>query len=228
MSEQIRSLEPTSVWNHFADLNAVPRPSKKEERVIQFMVDFGNSLGLPTEVDHVGNVFIRKQASKGMEERTPVVLQAHLDMVHQKNNDTDFDFATQGIDMYVDGDWVKARGTTLGADNGMGVAYIMAVLSSTDIPHPAIDALFTIDEETGMTGALELKGGMLNGKILLNIDTEDDDELPSVVLGNRYQCYRKVAMEPSRRFFRIQNYCSWSEWRTQWNGYSQGWEMPIS
>ena len=151
MSKQIRGLEPTSVWNHFADLNAVPRPSKKEERVIQFMVDFGNSLSLPTEVDHAGNVFIRKQASKGMEERTPVVLQAHLDMVHQKNNDTDFDFATQGIDMYVDGDWVKARGTTLGADNGMGVAYIMAVLSSTDIPHPAIDALFTIDEETGMT-----------------------------------------------------------------------------
>ena len=96
-----------------------------------------------------------------MEERTPVVLQAHLDMVHQKNNDTDFDFATQGIDMYVDGDWVKARGTTLGADNGMGVAYIMAVLSSTDIPHPAIDALFTIDEETGMTGALNLKEACL-------------------------------------------------------------------
>ena len=196
MSEQIRGLEPTSVWNHFADLNAVPRPSKKEERVIQFMVDFGNSLGLPTEVDHVGNVFIRKQASKGMEERTPVVLQAHLDMVHQKNNDTDFDFNTQGIDMYVDGDWVKARGTTLGADNGMGVAYIMAVLSSTDIPHPAIDALFTIDEETGMTGALELKGGMLNGKILLNIDTEDDDELTIGCAGGiDINATREVAME---------------------------------
>ena len=196
MSEQIRGLEPTSVWNHFADLNAVPRPSKKEERVIQFMVDFGNSLGLPTEVDHVGNVFIRKQASKGMEERTPVVLQAHLDMVHQKNNDTEFDFNTQGIDMYVDGDWVKARGTTLGADNGMGVAYIMAMLSSTDIPHPAIDALFTIDEETGMTGALELKGGMLNGKILLNIDTEDDDELTIGCAGGiDINATREVAME---------------------------------
>ena len=145
MSSEVRGLEPQSVWNHFADLNAVPRPSKKEERVIQFMVDFGNSLGLSTEVDHIGNVFIRKPATAGMEDRTPVVLQAHLDMVHQKNNDTDFNFDTQGIDMYVDGDWVKARGTTLGADNGMGVAYIMAVLSSTDIPHPAIDALFTID-----------------------------------------------------------------------------------
>jgi dipeptidase D len=196
MSEQIRGLEPTSVWNHFADLNAVPRPSKKEERVIQFMVDFGKSLGLPTEVDHIGNVFIRKPASIGMEERTPLVLQAHLDMVHQKNNDTDFDFNTQGIDMYVDGDWVKARGTTLGADNGMGVAYIMAVLSSSDIAHPAIDALFTIDEETGMTGALELKGGMLNGKILLNIDTEDDDELTIGCAGGiDINATRKVTME---------------------------------
>ena len=198
MSSEVRGLEPRSVWNHFADLNAVPRPSKKEERVIQFMVDFGNSLGLPTEVDHIGNVFIRKPATSGMEDRTPVVLQAHLDMVHQKNNDTDFDFDTQGIDMYVDGDWVKARGTTLGADNGMGVAYIMAVLSSTDIPHPAIDALFTIDEETGMTGALELKGGMLNGKILLNIDTEDDDELTIGCAGGiDINATREVAMEPS-------------------------------
>ena len=177
MSEAVRSLSPSNVWNHFADLNAVPRPSKKEERVIKFMVDFGQSLGLPTEVDHIGNVFIRKPASPGMEGRTPVVLQAHLDMVHQKNNGTDFNFDTEGIRMTVDGDWVKADGTTLGADNGIGVAFIMAILSSTDIAHPAIDALFTIDEETGMTGALELKGGMLNGKILLNIDTEDDDEL---------------------------------------------------
>ncbi|REK58856.1 MAG: aminoacyl-histidine dipeptidase, partial [Bacteroidetes bacterium] len=198
MSSEVRGLEPQSVWNHFADLNAVPRPSKKEERVIQFMVDFGNSLGLPTEVDHIGNVFIRKPATAGMQDRTPVVLQAHLDMVHQKNNDTDFDFDTQGIDMYVDGDWVKARGTTLGADNGMGVAYIMAVLSSKDIPHPAIDALFTIDEETGMTGALELKGGMLNGKILLNIDTEDDDELTIGCAGGiDINASRKVNMEPS-------------------------------
>src|SRR5210317_1942137 len=177
MSSEVRGLEPTSVWNHFADLNAVPRPSKKEERVIQFMVDFGNSLGLSTEVDHIGNVFIRKPATSGMEDRTPVVLQAHLDMVHQKNNDTDFDFDTQGIDMYVDGDWVKARGTTLGADNGMGVATIMAILESTDIQHPAIEALFTIDEETGMTGAMGLKGGLLSGGILLNLDTEEDDEI---------------------------------------------------
>jgi dipeptidase D len=112
-----------------------------------------------------------------MENRKTVVLQGHLDLVHQKNNDTDFDFLTQGIDMYVDGDWVRARGTTLGADNGLGVAAIMAILESSNIPHPAIDALFTIDEETGMTGALNLKGGILKGEILLNLDTEEDDEI---------------------------------------------------
>ena len=126
MSKEVRALAPNAVWNHFADLNAVPRPSKKEERVIQFMVDFGHSLNLPTEVDHIGNVFIRKSASAGMEDKTPVVLQAHLDMVHQKNNDTIFDFDKEGIKMVVDGDWVKAQGTTLGSDNGMGVAFIMA------------------------------------------------------------------------------------------------------
>lgn len=177
MSIDLRTLEPSAMWGYFQELNAVPRPSKKEERVIQFMVDFGNGLGLETEVDHIGNVLIRKPASKGMEDRTPIVMQSHLDMVHQKNNDTSFDFETEGIKMVVDGDWVKAKGTTLGADNGIGVASIMAILASNDIAHPAIDALFTIDEETGMTGALELKGGWLKGKILLNLDTEDDDEL---------------------------------------------------
>jgi dipeptidase D len=177
MSEQIRSLAPEVLWNHFADLNAVPRPSKKEERVIAFMKSFGASLGLETATDEVGNVIIRKPATPGMEQKAQIVLQSHLDMVHQKNSDTVFDFDTQGIDMYVDGDWVKARGTTLGADNGIGVSAIMSLLSSTDIPHPAIEALFTIDEETGMTGALSLKGGVLNGKILLNLDTEADNEL---------------------------------------------------
>jgi dipeptidase D len=177
MSTEVRNLEPKALWNKFADLNAVPRPSKKEERVIQFMKDFGNHLGLETFEDEIRNVIIRKPATKGMENRKPIVLQGHLDMVHQKNNDTTFDFDTQGIDMYVDGDWVRAKGTTLGADNGLGVAAIMAVLESTDIAHPAIEALFTIDEETGMTGALNLKGGILQGEILLNLDTEEDDEI---------------------------------------------------
>ncbi len=177
MSQEIRNLEPKDLWNKFADLNAVPRPSKKEDRVIEFMKNFGTSLGLETFEDEIRNVIIRKSATAGMENRKPIVLQGHLDMVCQKNNDTNFDFDTQGIDMYVDGDWVRARGTTLGADNGLGVAMMMAILESKTIAHPAIDALFTIDEETGMTGALNLKGGILKGEILLNMDTEEDDEI---------------------------------------------------
>lgn len=177
MNSEIRELEPKALWNKFADLNAVPRPSKKEERVIAFIKDFGKSLALETIVDKVGNVIIKKPATKDMEDRKPIVLQSHLDMVHQKNNDTTFDFENQGIQMYVDGDWVRAKGTTLGADNGLGVATIMAILESTDIEHPAIEALFTIDEETGMTGAKGLEGGLLKGEILLNLDTEEDDEI---------------------------------------------------
>ena len=185
MSQAVRELEPRALWNHFSDLNEIPRASKKEERVIAFMKKFGQDLDLETIEDEVGNVIIRKPASPGMENKTPIVMQSHLDMVHQKNNDTDFDFDTEGIKMIVEEDWVKAKGTTLGADNGIGVATIMAVLKSTDIAHPAIDALFTIDEETGMTGALGLKGGLLNGKILLNLDTEDDDELTIGCAGGR-------------------------------------------
>jgi dipeptidase D len=173
----IQNLEPKSIWKNFSLLNAVPRASKKEQQVIDFIKSFGNSLNLYVYEDEVGNVIIKKPASVGLENKPPVCLQSHLDMVHQKNNDTNFDFATQGIDMYVDGDWVKARGTTLGADNGMGVAAIMTILESSDIPHPAIEALFTIDEETGMTGALALKGGLLDAKYMLNLDTEEDNEL---------------------------------------------------
>jgi dipeptidase D len=177
MSTEVRNLEPKALWNNFADLNAVPRPSKKEERVVAFVKEFGQRLGLETIQDEIGNVIIKKPATPGMEDRKTVLIQSHVDMVHQKNADTDFDFNTQGIDMYVDGDWVKARGTTLGADNGIGVASIMTLLASTDIAHPAIEALFTIDEETGMTGALGLKGGLLQADIMLNLDTEDDTEL---------------------------------------------------
>jgi dipeptidase D len=177
MSDNVRTLEPQSLWSHFSDLNAIPRPSKKEERVIAFMKSFGESLGLPTFVDPIGNVIIKKPATPGMEDRQTVVLQSHLDMVHQKNADTEFDFDKEGIKMFVDDDWVKAKGTTLGADNGIGVATIMALLSSSDIPHPSLEALFTIDEETGMTGAQELQEGILDGTILLNLDTEDDREL---------------------------------------------------
>jgi dipeptidase D len=174
---EIRHQDPKALWNHFADLNAVPRPSKKEEKVIAFMENFGKNLGLETIIDHAGNVIIKKPGSPGMENKTAVALQSHLDMVHQKNADTIFDFDTEGIKMFVEGDWIKAQGTTLGADNGIGVATIMALLSSKDIAHPPLEALFTIDEETGMTGALELKGGLLSAKYMLNLDTEEDTEL---------------------------------------------------
>lgn len=177
VNKNIAQLEPTLLWKNFAALNAVPRPSKREARVIAFAKAFGESLQLPTAIDTVGNVIIRKPATSGMENRETVVLQSHLDMVHQKNNATQFDFETEGIRMFIDGDWVKAAGTTLGADNGIGVAAIMALLESTDIPHPPLEALFTIDEETGMTGAMGLEAGWLSGNIMLNLDTEDDDEL---------------------------------------------------
>lgn len=173
----VRNLEPKVLWNHFAEINAIPRASKKEDQIVEYMVAFGKDLGLETIVDPVKNVIIRKPATPGMENRKTVVLQSHLDMVHQKNSDSDFDFDNEGIKMFIDGDWVRANGTTLGADNGLGVAAIMSVLSSQTVEHPAIEALFTIDEETGMTGAQGLEAGYLNGEILLNLDTEEDDEI---------------------------------------------------
>ena len=170
-------LQPNRLWHFFEQLNAIPRPSKKEDAVRDWVVHLGHSWGFHTATDEVGNVLIRKPGARGLEGSQTVVLQSHLDMVCQKNNDTSFDFETQGIDMFIDGDWVRARGTTLGADNGIGVAAILALLESTEIPHPPLEALFTIDEETGMTGALGLKGGFLTGSVLFNLDTEDDDEL---------------------------------------------------
>lgn len=173
----ITQLEPKIIWKNFSALNSIPRPSKKEERVIAFMKKFGENLGLETKVDETGNVIISKPATSGMENRKPIVMQGHLDMVCQKNNDVNFDFETQGIQMEIQDDWVKAKGTTLGADNGLGVAAIMSVLESKNIAHPALEALFTIDEETGMTGAIGLKPNQLHGEILLNLDTEEDDEI---------------------------------------------------
>lgn len=173
----INYLEPQLVWNNFSNLNAVPRPSKKEEQVIAFILHFAKELDLESIMDATGNIIIRKPATLGMEDRKMVTLQSHLDMVHQKNADVVFDFDTQGIDMVIEGDWVMAKGTTLGADNGLGVAAIMAVLESKHIKHPPLEALFTIDEETGMTGAFGLRGGILKGDILLNLDTEEDDQI---------------------------------------------------
>lgn len=174
---EVKNLEPQELWQNFISLNAIPRASKKEEQVIAFMMGFGQQLGLETIKDPIGNVMIRKPASAGMEDRKTVILQSHLDMVHQKNTDTAFDFETQGIEMFAKGDWVKAKGTTLGADNGIGVATIMTLLAADHIVHPPLEAMFTVDEETGMTGAKQLDPANFTGTILLNLDTEEDDEL---------------------------------------------------
>ncbi|MBC8343355.1 MAG: aminoacyl-histidine dipeptidase [Bacteroidetes bacterium] len=177
MNNEILNLQPKELWKHFYSLTQIPRPSKKEERIIEFIKKFGEDLGLETIVDKTGNVIIKKPATPGMEDKLGVVLQGHLDMVPQKNSDKVHDFEKDPIETIVDGEWVRANGTTLGSDNGMGVAATMAVLESTDMIHPAIEGLFTIDEETGMTGAFGLEPGILNGDILINMDSEDEGEL---------------------------------------------------
>jgi len=174
---QLLTLEPKSLWKYFYELTQIPRPSKHEENVRQYVVEFGKQHGLSTVVDEIGNVIISKPATPGMETRQGVVLQAHLDMVPQKNEDTAHDFLNDPLKPFVDGDWVKAEGTTLGADNGIGVAAALAILASKEIKHGPVEALFTIDEGTGMTGAFELKPGVLKGDILLNMDSEDEGEL---------------------------------------------------
>lgn len=175
MINEIRALEPTALWNCFADLNAVPRPSKREERVVGFVLGFAARHGLTAQLDSAGNVIVKKPASADKQCRPAVIMQAHLDMVHKAGDGVKFDFDKQGIDMWVDGDWVRARGTTLGADNGLGVAAILAVLAAQDLSHPPIEALFTLDEEQGMGGALGLQPGLLTGRTMLNLDSEEDD-----------------------------------------------------
>ena len=177
MSEEIKKLQPSEVWEHFYGLTQVPRPSKKESKASEFIRKFGESLGLETIVDGVGNVIIRKPATPGYEGRAGIILQGHIDMVPQKNSDVKHDFEKDPIDAYVDGDVVRARGTTLGADNGIGVAAAMGVMASKTLKHGPLEALFTIDEETGMTGANYLKPGALKGRILLNLDSEEEGEL---------------------------------------------------
>lgn len=176
MSELLK-LKPEALWKHFYNLTQIPRPSKKEAKAVEFLKKFGEDLGLETIVDHVGNVIIRKPATPGMEDRKGVVLQGHIDMVPQKNSDKVHDFEKDPIQAFVDGDWVTADGTTLGADNGMGLAAAMAVLEDKELVHGPVEALFTIDEETGMTGAEELKPDVLKGDILINMDSEDEGEL---------------------------------------------------
>ena len=173
----IQSLKPSSVWKHFHAITQVPRPSGHMDAIRAFLLDYGKSLGLETYADSVGNVIIRKPATPGMENRKGVILQAHMDMVPQKNNDVKHDFERDPITSWIDGDWVRAKGTTLGADNGMGLAAIMAVLEDKSLRHGPLEALITKDEETGMDGAFGLKPGELKGEILLNLDSEDEGQL---------------------------------------------------
>lgn len=177
MSNVYEGLKPESLWKNFASMNAIPRPSKHEDKIQAFAKKWGKDRGLETIKDEIGNIIIRKPATPGMEDRMGVILQGHLDMVPQKNSDTNHDFLTDPIQTYVEDGWVKAKGTTLGADNAIGVAAGMAVLEATDLIHGPIEVLMTCDEETGMTGANKLKPGVLKGDILMNLDSEDEGEL---------------------------------------------------
>ncbi len=177
MNEELLKLNPEKVWKNFVELTKIPRPSKKESEIIKFMEKWAEERKLEHFTDEAGNVVIKKPATKGMENRKGIILQGHLDMVPQKNNDVVHDFEKDPIKAYVDGEWVTAMGTTLGADNGMGVAAAMSILESDDIQHGPLEVLMTVDEETGMTGAFELKPGLLKGDILMNLDSEDEGEL---------------------------------------------------
>ena len=172
----IKSLEPQRLWKEFYDICQVPRPSKKEGKIIAYLQEFGKRHNLDTRTDAAGNVLICKPATPGYEDKPTVILQSHMDMVCEKNNDTVHNFDTDPIQAYIDGEWVKARGTTLGADNGIGMATELAILASSDLRHPRLECLFTVDEETGLTGAFAIDPALLKGSILINLDSEDDGE----------------------------------------------------
>lgn len=175
MKENI--LKPESVFRNFACINKVPRPSKREEKMIAFLLEFGKRLGLESVRDEAGNVLIRKPATPGMENRRTIVLQSHMDMVCEKNNDVDFNFDTDGIQTYIDGEWMKAKGTTLGADDGIGCAMEMAILADNSLKHGPLECVFTRDEETGLTGAEGMQPGFMTGQMLINLDSEDEGEI---------------------------------------------------
>lgn len=171
------TLEPTLIWKFFHEITQIPRPSKKEEKVIEYLKAFGEEYGLESKVDKVGNVLICKPATKSYEKKDILIFHAHMDMVCEKNKTTSHNFDTDPIKTFIDGDWVKAEGTTLGADNGIGMAMMLAVLASDDLQHPPLECLFTVDEETGLTGAFALDDKLLKGKKMINLDSEDDGEI---------------------------------------------------
>ncbi len=177
MDKNLAGLSPALVWKHFAEICNIPHPSHSEDKIRQYLVDFAVEKGIEHKVDEAGNVYMSKPATAGYEDRKGIVIQAHMDMVPQKNNDKEFDFINDPIEAYIDGEWVTANGTTLGADNGIGVAAILAVMEDNSIEHGPIEGLITATEETGMDGAFGLKGGLLKGDILLNLDSETEGEL---------------------------------------------------
>jgi len=173
----MKSLEPKVLWNYFHEITQIPRPSKKEEKIIAYLQEFGKKNKLETKTDKAGNILISKAGTKGNENRNTIILQAHMDMVAEKNSDVVFNFDTDPIQTYIDNDWIKAKGTTLGADNGIGMAMMLTILSSEYLPHPPLECLFTVDEETGLSGAFALEKNFLTGKTLINLDSEDDGEI---------------------------------------------------
>jgi dipeptidase D len=176
MSELL-NLEPKVIWKHFASILNIPRPSDHENQIREFLIHFAKERNLEFQTDEVGNLIIRKVATPGKENHASVCLQSHLDMVCEKNSGTDFNFLTDSIQAYVDGDWIKAKGTTLGADDGIGIAAQMAILDSSDLIHGPIECLFTVAEETGLNGAFGIQAGFIRSNILLNLDSEDEGEV---------------------------------------------------
>ena len=207
MSNEISKLAPNAIWENFYQITRIPRPSYHEEKIQKFIFDFGKSLGLETLKDEAGNIIIRKPATPGMEKRKGVILQGHLDMVPQKNSDKTHDFVTDPIETVIDGEWVRANGTTLGADNGIGVSAALAVLASKDLVHGPVEALFTATEETGMDGANGLKAGLLKGDILINMDSEDEGELYVGCAGgedaNAVFCFTEVPVPAESIAFKL-------------------------
>ena len=205
---EMKDLKPTEVFSYFDEICQVPRPSKKEERMIAYLRQFGEKHKLETLVDEAGNVLIKKPATFGMEGCKTVILQAHIDMVCEKNKDVEHNFDTDPVETYIDGEWLRARGTTLGADNGIGVAAALAVLASTEIEHGPLECLFTVDEETGLTGAFALQSGFMNGDVLLNLDSEDEGEIFIGCAGgcrtNATFTYQPVAVPEGYFFFSVE------------------------
>ena len=204
----IKDLKPASVWNYFYEITQIPRPSKKEGKIISYLLDFAKKNNLEAKKDNAGNVLIIKSATKGFENKPTIILQGHVDMVAEKNQDTKHNFETDPIETYIDGDWVKAKGTTLGADNGVGVAAALAILAANDIEHPRLECLFTVDEETGLTGAYALSKDFLTGDILLNLDTEEEGELYIGCAGGKITTaifsYQAIKVPEGYFWFKIQ------------------------